>query len=983
MQAITLTNIQNQEKPNLKTLKRVLRAKYPQSKFQTVYLSKRPFNGEYTVYYASKGINMSFSAFCEHFNIDPNTIDTENAPISDSLMDTPKSVNQFKNNILFDFGELPKSSLLYKKIISDYALKCSIPIDYAQTLIRPVEWVRYVQDTAKKIYKPAYLIGSHFFTPDSKNSIGESCTKKMPIYTVDNYLYPLFHLKNEKQDAQWLEGKQHFVLLEGQNDVNCFNYHFKDSIYFGVTVGGVQHWTNAHVQIAALKALIPTAKFFTLFDNDAAGVGTVLPFAAPLRWTDIFHVPLNKGFDVCDAFQRFPQAKAAILSQLNEHSIHQKTETHLSGSLGTYLSQVLAENNIPLDTDSFKNTIVVSQTGSGKGYIMEKICQKGYNICVFPVDNLVGQMTKRIQNTGCKVFSYYGEHPNLENLGDNSTITTTVASFPKLVRKLIEKYGESFLKNINILWDEHHHFTISAAPGFMLKQLTQCIELLPLFGSYTGFTGTHIPNSHPFLAGMSILNVNIPILAPKIDIQICNDTILATATQIRELVQKGEKFAVLLNDKSTKLDKLTSSLKGLNFATLNSDTKKSAHFQAIINNDRLPDDLDGLITTSVLREGTNILNEINHIYVDSKKFSLSEIWQFINRFRTSIKAGTLVVHIMCSKFEEPDYTVAAFDFAKELAKYRKDLQNIVDVIHNCQSAEAKYQQLEGYKIYEKNPIYYNHIDNLLEINDLYVSNTIFNNETKHTYSSAATFEAVATKIGFEFTGISESNHNFKKEKIVEIALDVHLAKELRQTEYEKILEDLKKIQAEEKQEDFSGFTVLEHIERMKKIRTLTPVEKIVYDGLYRLLPYYDKSENLIADVETMVKKPKKRLFSLLKRRLRARAALKSELMETKCEVTTVIQSIIANIICGEIYISSELKEIVLSAMSGLKSFQHIAKKIKNAKRIDTVLKILEAFFSIKIGKSDKELRYKFSSIAFYSDSDKKPKDLKEAVFDLF
>jgi hypothetical protein len=950
-------------------------------------LSILPFllKGQIGIRRFSTNENFTLSEFCETYKIEfeQKELSLDGFAATDTY--NSLKINEFKTIILTKTDSLHKHQTgwklsRYQECILNFAAQCSISPEYAEKKISPLLSYQY-KDAKTSLFKPSYQLGCRHYIINSDGS-----TDKRWSYTVQNYLYSGYYLQPEKE-LEALQNAKYIVLCEGEKDVISANYHLGKYNVVAVTCGGVANWCTASAQLQFLRNTAPNALIISLFDHDEAGrtaAQTLQDQKIPkLLWTDLFKGDLKKGFDVCDAFQQFPNAKEVILAHLEHHSIHRKTEKQISGAIGTYLSTVLAEHNIPVDIASFKNTIVISQTGSGKGYIMEQMCQKGFNICIFPVESLVEQMTDRIRKAGCKVFSYFGEHPILNDLGDHHTITTTIASFPKLVRKLIEKYGESFLKNINILWDEEHHFTASANPGFMLMELSRSIELLPLFGSFTGFTGTYIPNSHPFLAGLSILKVDIPIIPPQIDILICNDTILSTATKIREHVQKGEKFAVLLNNKGAKLDKLRSSIKDLKVAVLNSDTKESDDFKSIINNEKLADDVVGLISTSVLREGTNIFNEINHIYVDSKKFSLYEIWQFINRFRTSIKAGTLKVHIMCSKFEEPDYTVPAFDFASELANFRKDCQNITNAINHCQSATMKEQQLDGHQLFANYPIFYNRVDNLLEINELHLSNMVHNQETRHTYSSAATFKAMASQIGFEFTGITEYDHTIEKETIAEIVLDVKLAKELRQCEYEKILDDLKKIQAEEKNEDLSKVTVFEHIEQMKKVKNLTPVEKIVYEGLQSLCPFYDKSENLIQDVETMVKKPKKSQFSLLKRRLRARNFIKSEAMESKCEVASVIQSLIANIIFGEIYVSEELKEIVLAAMSGHQSFKHLVKKIKAAKRIDTVLKILEAFFSIKIGKSNCEMRYKLNPIAFYSDWDKKPKDLMEPVFDLF
>jgi hypothetical protein len=64
-------------RPIVWELRQALRAKYPQSKFQSVYLSKNPLGSEFMVHYASKDIHLPFPAFCAHFDIDTSTIHTE------------------------------------------------------------------------------------------------------------------------------------------------------------------------------------------------------------------------------------------------------------------------------------------------------------------------------------------------------------------------------------------------------------------------------------------------------------------------------------------------------------------------------------------------------------------------------------------------------------------------------------------------------------------------------------------------------------------------------------------------------------------------------------------------------------------------------------------------------------------------------------------------------------------------------------------
>lgn len=127
------------ERPIVSELKKALREKYPFSKFQTVFLSKNPYWGEYTVHYGSKDIHLPFSQFCAQFGIDPSSIGTERVNVIHSDENRfSKEVNQFKQNVLSDVGILPKYTLAYKNIITSYALKCSFPRDYAEKTIIPV-----------------------------------------------------------------------------------------------------------------------------------------------------------------------------------------------------------------------------------------------------------------------------------------------------------------------------------------------------------------------------------------------------------------------------------------------------------------------------------------------------------------------------------------------------------------------------------------------------------------------------------------------------------------------------------------------------------------------------------------------------------------------------------------------------------------------------------------------------------------------------
>jgi hypothetical protein len=140
-------------RPIVWELRQALRAKYPQSKFQSVYLSKNPLGNEFMVHYASKDIHLPFPAFCAHFDMDTSTIDTEMEGIT-------KIDNLLIINILCRRTEKKRFFAQLKTLFTFAAIKKKL-----QNVLFLKEWHISKQFPQNKTYRKS----THFLKLQTKN----------------------------------------------------------------------------------------------------------------------------------------------------------------------------------------------------------------------------------------------------------------------------------------------------------------------------------------------------------------------------------------------------------------------------------------------------------------------------------------------------------------------------------------------------------------------------------------------------------------------------------------------------------------------------------------------------------------------------------------------------------------------------------------------------------------------------------------------
>ena len=114
-----------------------------------------------------------------------------------------------------------------------------------------------------------------------------------------------------------------------------------------------------------------------------------------------------------------------------------------------------------------------------------------------------------------------------------------------------------------------------------------------------------------------------------------------TAQAIEQEVKQGNKVLAFINNKKV-ISKLARVLRkqGLKVATVTADNLRSKTYRSILNNQKIDDEIDVVLTTIVLADGININNTKDHVlmiapshYKHAQFYNIDMIRQASNRFR--------------------------------------------------------------------------------------------------------------------------------------------------------------------------------------------------------------------------------------------------------------------------------------------------------------------------------------------------------------
>lgn len=555
----------------------------------------------------------------------------------------------------------------------------------------------------------------------------ETGKKKMfYIQNTGNYLFAYDSLPTEKKEDTTI------LICAGEDDATCINANLQPFGFYAVSFGS----ESATIPSDILTYLRSQYKdVFTFYDADITGVKMAirnkeqngLPFISIGQFSE-----LSDCKDVCNIYQKRDARilKAVVISQTRRVF---EPNAHITAKQGEYLSDILQKEGAIFTGEFFNNTQIVAPTGTGKGVMISKI--KGKKVVVCPTNALCNNFKKHgaIVHTGVN-FS------NRDEVLNADFIATTHANLPNLLT-IIDPKG------YHCAVDESHNFTASASKKFMLKDLKRTLRLSNNFANRSFWTGTELYNFHSDFEDIKKIVVSIPKPNKQAHIIECKSVIQSTIDRAKESARNGHFPIILLNNKKELLKQAIEGLKDFDFQVLNSDEKETAFFKELTETGNIQGNVKGIITTSVIKEGNDIYNELDFDFIvcntHESIFHSVEVEQLVNRARKPLSTN---VYILKSKNRKK--ILDTFD-PNECKKYIQS-----HTITRCNELNNCPPQ---YLIFEKNAQFgndYAFVENErtgnFELCELLLSYKVFEAERRFELSNEAYQRTQLEKYGFVF-----------------------------------------------------------------------------------------------------------------------------------------------------------------------------------------------------------------------------------------
>ena len=423
-----------------------------------------------------------------------------------------------------------------------------------------------------------------------------------------------------------------------------------------------------------------------------------------------------------------------------------------------------------------KKAIIVSPTGSGKTTFFAKMEAK--KILIVPT---VSQVLQVAQDHNASPY-----YENAKELSD--FIVTTTQSFIGLSDNIN-------LDDYMIIKDEFHNATVSSTASFMLKEERALADILMNHSNYYCITATYVPNLHPAY-DLPIINVEGDKEVKRIFNYGTYNNKYATAAKFFEVAKKDGYFPVILfNNTKYGLDRMVATIntKGFNPTLINSKRKAYEEYTKITIDGVVGSDVDGLITTTVIKEGINIIKHPKKIRIAVfGSFSSLEVEQYAARFRNAE-----VVELTMFRSDKSEIKVSNFNYDFEFTKHKQ----------NAMVLKSKIEELS--KIYKTmkdgDKLLKNAIKNIRDINGHYVymegdevfidyvsiSNMIYEADKAAQYSDPRYFIFKSVKMGWELdTNVNHLNEDITQEDKDSINKTIEQTKEQRAREIDNVLEGI-------------------------------------------------------------------------------------------------------------------------------------------------------------------------------------------------
>lgn len=345
----------------------------------------------------------------------------------------------------------------------------------------------------------------------------------------------------------------------------------------------------------------------------------------------------------------------------------------LTAEPGEYLTDALSRHDVPLVDVVGK--YIIAPTGSGKTHLVGEFVRQNPNrrvILVVPTRALVRRIVNREKENAAVGF-IGGER---QITGDEKFIVVTVHSFCALATRIN-------LTEFDVFFDEAHALTSDTSKPYKQDVLRRFYGLAKSTAfSLTWLTGTPLYNFHPDFEKVERLVVRADQRISKRAEFLDVENILATVCEgVRRSIAKGRFPVVLMNDKSLRLAALKTALADIHLAILNSDAKDGEHFKQISETGGIPADVQVIITTSVLKEGSDIYDDRAFDFFIVGAFHSSSIEQMTARPRNAKEVVAYIVKSVNRKKDNKNFNPAQYARLVE-----NEAQEFCDE-HNAQEAD--------------------------------------------------------------------------------------------------------------------------------------------------------------------------------------------------------------------------------------------------------------------------------------------------------
>ena len=500
-----------------------------------------------------------------------------------------------------------------------------------------------------------------------------------------------------------------------------------------------------------------------------------------------------------DIYKRYNHQFGTLTIENKPASLSTDNINKLNLKVTQYLGDILDQ--------SYLGKYIIAPTGTGKSYFVGKTL-KGKRIMVVPTQTLSSEFAAKYNG---KEFNEFSK----DVCNNDDLIFVTYASFANLCQYVdISRY--------NVILDEVHLFSTGSSRSFMYSQLESTLKILKKRKqlSTTLLTATPVKSSDDFFNSFDIVKVTQDVTKHKAWTVIRTFDKLKTLKSVFERASRENGFvSVLLNNTKSQLDSFTAALKDYNIQTFSASKKGEDYFIDLIQSGDVKQDVDGIISTTVLGQGNsfkvgNKRNKTNFVVVIGNH-SVETVEQFAARIRDA--KNVEVFHLVKDDFKSD---------ANVFFNYDKKADELIELAtKNANFYNDKADNFGGYystdqmDMLNKIDETYIKFDGLNYVVDhLIISNSIYNYES---YVSNVNVNYLIEKIktlNYTFNGVQFDTDELSDDEAANIKVAVEATKENRKEYMQSILDTVKKEGLEHNQEVLKNPSKLDAIENNVRFR---------------------------------------------------------------------------------------------------------------------------------------------------------------------